>query len=279
MEKLKCLLVISMLAVTISSFGKSSSSHSMSGGFSGSTKSTPAKSAPSNPSSSSATSTKPTGFGSFGNATKSENASTQSTSGTTPSSQPKTNQSALSIGLDKNASQANALKTLDARNAAKTAAPLSSNASAQPTGFGRSSQDNSFTPSAALPSTPTASYQAPVIVQVPSSNYGNNGGFSWSSGLMGFMLGRSMNHDSGYSRQRDNDVSFEKSSGGNISAKGLSPDNVSQSSIGTEQPSFLMKLFRFLFWLSMILLLVWITWKLFFKKKLSAEKTNHYSLN
>lgn len=220
MQRNKTAIVVLLLALPLMGMAKSVSSSSSSGGSRSSTssytkgfsspsssssvsKATTSNSASRSPrsTSSSSTATSPTKNVGTGESTNTTNKSTRygtfsSGSKDTPAATgPK---STLSQGLDKSAAQSNALKTLDSRQAAKTpiAAPTPAVSAAMAAGaggaalgshaFGNSASGSNSAPGHTPSVAPTYS-QPPVIVN-------NGGGFSWGSGLTGFMLGRTMNN-------------------------------------------------------------------------------------
>lgn len=246
----KIVLLSAFLVLSFSSMA-ASSSRSYSSGFSkpssssmSPSKSYTASSPPSSPS-------KSTGFGSFGGGKKADAISR---------SAPK---SAMSQGLDKISSQASALKTLNARESAKTV----------PSGFGNSTKDASVT------STPQYSQQSPsqttqvahVPVYVPTPSVGN-GGFSWGSAAIGYMLGRSTSHESNH--QVDNGLSRQPESQATTpaSVNQVVPNN-SEATADTGSG-----MLRIILWMLIFGTVSFLIWKVLSRKKIEPAKTSHYSL-
>jgi hypothetical protein len=257
MRQIKSIVLIALLTVPLLGIAKTTS-NSYSKGFSSPSSSSKKSynsfsSKPASPAAASATppstnsASKPTGFGTFSSSSKDAAAPTG----------PK---SALSQGLDKNAAQSNALKTLDAREAAKSGASAPATATGPASGangaFGNAA---AYTPTA--PSQP--SYSPPVA--------SNNSGFSWSSGIMGFMLGRSL------SSNNNGNYNGSYGSPGYNPGFGTSIDNgvgpaAHHDSIGTI-------LLRLLAWAAILGVIGWLVWRVFIKKPdVSGAKTSNYSL-
>ncbi|MBC7489922.1 MAG: hypothetical protein H7240_08150, partial [Glaciimonas sp.] len=191
--------------------------------------------------------------------------------------------SAMAQGLDTKASQATALQTLNAREAAK----------APPSGFGNSSKDGAFTPSAQYSqnSAVLPTQQLPPVMQAPvyapAYSGGGGNGISWGSAALGFMLGRATSHDSSRdyesNRRRDNAAG---SSGNNdqFSAQngvsGMTSNKESFTSARSPQSTGLaLSLLRIVLWILLLSGTSWIVWRLFFKKKaIVTSSSTHYSL-
>lgn len=164
---------------------------------------------------------KKTGFGSF---------SKNSDAGAAPSSSDSAGPRSRSLfgkDLDKNAANANALKTLDARNAVKARQDDPAR------GVPQSAAGGPLYPPAGAPQGPAAA--PPVIIQ-------NNGGGS-SNGWMWFLLGQSMH---GHDRER---VIVDRGAGTAVSSN---PDAGAVKAAPPEQPGFFMRTLRILFWLGIL---------------------------
>lgn len=184
MSPFKKILTIAILVLPLIGLAKSASPSFSSGFSSHSSSSSSSKSATKSTTPSVAKSSG-SSFGSFGSGKPSA----------APSEAPKQNvvspnksNSALSNSLDKNAAQNNALKTLDARTA-QTVKPLSpqnksygqvNNSAASNNNQSNAGQQNSNAGGYYGQAAPTAAYQ-------------NKGGPDLTSGLIGFMLGKSLN--------------------------------------------------------------------------------------
>jgi hypothetical protein len=154
-------------------------------------------------------------FGSFGSASTTKAATAPATPATTPAgatpgavvpAAAKSN-SALTQSLDKNAAQANALKTLDARNAQKTPVAIGSN----------------------IPPNSNVNPPAPVAPQPipPQVVYQNAPASGWNSGIMGFLLGNALSR---------NDRSYNSQNGynqPNSAGAGSAPDIAGKESTGS----------------------------------------------
>ncbi|MFZ6645490.1 hypothetical protein ACO0LO_07230 [Undibacterium sp. TJN25] len=209
-----------------SSSGSSvSSSKSSSYGFGNSAKS-------SDGADSGSSSSKKTGFGSF---------SKSSDAGSAPSSDSATprSKSALSKDLDQNAANANALKTLDARNAAKESRD-------NPRYAQQSAAGGPLYPPGGVQQAPAGGQ--PIIIQ-------NNGGGS-SNGWMWFLLGQSMHShdrerviiDRGNSSSGNDDISMRPA--GTAGSQGTGVTEATGNA--PEHPGFFMHLVRILFWLAVL---------------------------
>lgn len=278
----KIALVTALLTLSFSSIA-SSPSHSYSSGFSKSSSSSSASPSRSYSAPSVApSSTRSTSFSSYGSAKKTESIA-HSTSSVTPSSSKSSGfgsfgganktesttssapQSTMSKGLDKNASQANALKTLNEREAAKVSH----------SGFGNSSKDTAFTPSKPIQQPqPQNSQTIPApVYQAPVSS-GNNG-FSLGSAAVGFMLGRATSHEP----KRDYEPTSHTKASEDVSTSPIqqsnSSDEVSASSNHTASSGS--NVLRIALWLLIFGGIAWAIWRFFFKKA-DIAKSNHYSL-
>jgi hypothetical protein len=165
------------------------------------------------------------GFGSFGNA---------------PAAAQGKSSSALSKDLDQSSANANALKTLDGRQAAAAGAaggglppvnnPVPGQQSGQQPGYGPQ---------------PGYAYPQPVIVQQQSSGFGNM--------FMGFMLGRALSgghHDT---------VVYQNGQTAQDGTSNLSPAQVAANDEAMQpKPSFGMKVLRTFLWLLILGCLIWI---------------------
>ena len=154
--------------------------------------------------------------------------------------------SALSSGLNKNAAQTNALATLDARNAKKeSAAGTLQTAQSTPSGMPLGG-----VPSGSMPSPLGSAQPAQTVIY---QNGGNSGVSGWTSGIVGFMLGRAMSHDN------YNQNGYNAGSGINPNQAGL-PSNKNNMGAG----STLLRIFA---WLVVFGCIGWVVWYFFFRKK------------
>lgn len=196
--KFKTVFLIALLAIPLMGFAKGSSSFSR--GFSGSSSSSASRSSsssfsrPSSPSKSAAPAPSPTksSFGSFGSAKPA----------TPPAPAPaKKSTSAMTQSLDKKASQAAALKTLDAKPVLAGAAVGSTIGSniQPPMGTAHPGQVGAIPVNAP---TGYVSQGAPA----PTVIYQNSGSSGFMNGVMGYMLGRSMSHNNSNDRANYNTI-------------------------------------------------------------------------
>jgi hypothetical protein len=232
---------------------------SMRSGFS-SQKSLPAPSAP-------PSAARGSGPGSFGKAA--------------PQADPRSS-SASSRDMEQNAAQANALKTLDARNAA--AASAAAGAGAVPPApplngnFGRPQQSAPM-PVYNQPAYPQQLPQ-PVIVQ----QHGNSG---LMAGVVGFMLGRATSHPAPVYYppvvvQNTPAAGSPGATGGTVSADGSTAPAAAAAMtpvpVPAPQPSFAASVLRVFFWLALMSGLVWLVvymvWKV---RRIRAANAAHYS--
>lgn len=154
--------------------------------------------------------------------------------------------SALSSGLNKNAAQSNALTALDARNAKKESA-LGATQTVQSTPSGMP-----------LGGVASGSVSPPLVAaqtgqSVIYQNGGNSGVSPWTSGIVGFMLGRSMSHDNYHQN------GYNGGSGINPNQAGLPPVKNNEG-VG----STLLRIFA---WLVIFGCIGWVVWYFFFRKK------------
>ncbi|WP_295749815.1 hypothetical protein [Undibacterium sp.] len=267
-----------------SSSGKSSSS-SFKGGFSSQRSSSSGSSAAKSSSTSSdGSASKNTSFGSFGK--RSDSAS----SGGSGNSDQKSG-SAMNKDLDRNAANANALKTMDARNAANASNAANANNNrgydnagnsgrGNDTQFGRSANGGQYSPPVAPPIA-----QQPIIIN-------NNSGGS-SNGWMWFLLGQSMHsrapapsnntsHNGGL-EPIDNRNANAGSDGSDVIAYDKSGVNAGAgaarlpASVKQDEPSGFMHMLRILFWIAVLGGLGWGLYR-FLNRGKSMKKSPNYSL-
>ncbi|HEV7816364.1 MAG TPA: hypothetical protein VGP06_14850 [Janthinobacterium sp.] len=230
MKSLKIAILLALLLPLSSNALTTPSSPSYKSGFS-SQKSSTAKGAPKNKSFGSFAARPPAGapasppatapksaFGSFGNAPAAS------------APPPSRSTSALSKDLDQSSANANALKTLDARNAAANAPPPLNNPvpGQQPQQYGQQQ-----------PYQQPYRQPQPIIVQQPNSGFGNM--------FMGFMLGRALSgnhHDTDY---RNSNGTVSQQSGAVVEAPQAGPE-----------ASFGMSVLRIFLWLVILSCIAWI---------------------
>jgi hypothetical protein len=194
MKSFRILLVAVMLAVPL--WGQAKNEPTFAGGFSSGksgTKSQPAKAKPADRSPAPAkTANAQSSFGSFGSGkgAKATPAPAPATAPAVPAhEQTQKSTSALSRNLNQNSAQANALKALDARNASKSApgnSMIGSNLSGPATAATNATGQPPYAPPI---------YSAPAPAPAPPVVYQNNSSGSLTSGIIGFLLGKSMSHN------------------------------------------------------------------------------------
>ncbi|MFZ6749356.1 hypothetical protein [Undibacterium sp. Ren11W] len=263
-----------------SSSGKSSSSSSFKGGFSSQRSSSGSSAGKSSSTSSDSSGSKNTSFGSFGK---------RSDSASSGSGSDQKSGSALNKDLDRNSANANALKTMDARNAANASNAANANRGYDNAGsggrgndtqFGRSANGGQYSPPVAPPIA-----QQPIIIN-------NNSGGS-SNGWMWFLLGQSMHsrapapsnntsHNGGL-EPIDNRNANAGSDGSDVIAYDKSDVNAAAgaarlpASVKQDEPSGFMHMLRILFWTAVLGGLGWGLYR-FLNRGKSMKKSPNYSL-
>lgn len=265
-----------------SSSGKSSSSSSFKGGFSSQRSSSGSSAGKSSSTSSDSSASKKTSFGSFGKRSDSAN------SGSSGSGDQKSG-SALNKDLDRNAANANALKTMDARNAANASNAANANRGYDNTGSGGRGNDTQFGRSAS-----GGQYSPPVappIAQQPIIINNNSGGSS--NGWMWFLLGQSMHsrapapgnntsHNGGLEPIANRNANAG-SDGSDVIAYDKSGVNADAgaarlpASVKQDEPSGFMHMLRIIFWTAVLGGLGWGLYR-FLNRGKSMKKSPNYSL-
>jgi hypothetical protein len=193
-----------------------------------------------------------TSFGSFGS---SRDAAAQAT----PSGQQ--SKSALTQSLDKNAAQANALKTLDARNSQKAQTNTAQTPGGMPLG---GVPGGSQSPQAGQMGQPYPSQAPPPTVIYQNS--GSSGNFT--SGLLGFMLGSAM-----HSRDRS---SYPMDNGSFGRPAGASGDPATGAGVPKESAG--MSFLRIFLWLIVLAAIGGIIWYFVRRSRQNVAKKANYTL-
>jgi hypothetical protein len=237
-------LVISFAWVGVAE-AKGGSAKTYRSGFSSQKKSAPA--APAN------TAQKTAGFGSFG---------TVKTNTANGAAAP----SPMSQDLHANATQANALKNWDARNAPKGAVAPITGAAAQ------------ATPNNSQPRYTSSGYNQPVIHQTVVHQ--NSSGFM--NGLMWFMIGNSLAHHTNNTvyvpQNTQNNVQAPASAVAPTTGEWDSPIQAAPKPNVEAPESWMMKFLRVLLWIAVITGFVWLVKKVMQFRRWRNTRNSHYSL-